>query len=435
MKWNQCVQLVFFVCVITLALFGQRIFAQTASELQAQITSKTAEIAALEKEIAQYQGELDKVGKDKKSLNTAIATLDLQKKKLLTDIKVTETKISSANASIGELSDTILSKSELIEQQRDALIKGIQKLHSMDNKTFLEIFLSQDKVSESWREIGNLILFQKEVDDHIQTLQGVKKELITNKEKIETTKAELISLQNDRSDQKKIVDQTAAEKADLLQETKAKESNYAKLLADKVARKAQFEQDVRSFESQLKFILEPGSLPLAGSAPLIWPTDTVKITQLFGKTVAAQRLYVSGSHNGVDFGAAVGTGAKAMASGTVIGAGNTDLACPGASYGNWILIDYDNGLTSVYAHLSLVKAKAGDRVSGGQVVAYTGSTGYSTGPHLHVSLFPHNAVQVSQVPSKACSGKIYTQPVAAINAYLDPMQYWPPIQSSMIYYN
>jgi murein DD-endopeptidase MepM/ murein hydrolase activator NlpD len=112
-----------------------------------------------------------------------------------------------------------------------------------------------------------------------------------------------------------------------------------------------------------------------------------------------------------------------MLSGTVIGTGDTDLTCPGASYGKWVLIKYNNGLASLYGHFSLIKVSKGQAVDTGDLVGYSGNTGYTTGPHLHLTVFAAAAVSVQNLPSKACSGRVYTIPVAAINAYLNPMDY------------
>ena len=163
-------------------------------------------------------------------------------------------------------------------------------------------------------------------------------------------------------------------------------------------------------------MLDPKSLPPAGSSPLIWPVDSVKITQHFGRTVDAKRLYSSGTHNGIDFGISIGTPLKAMASGVVVGSGNTDLACQKASYGKWVYIKYDNGLSSLYGHMSLIKVGDGARVSTGDLVGYSGATGYATGPHLHLTIIAADAGSIQSFPSKACNGKMYTAPVAALNA-------------------
>ena len=118
-----------------------------------------------------------------------------------------------------------------------------------------------------------------------------------------------------------------------------------------------------------------------------------------------------------------------MLSGTIIGTGDTDLTCSGASYGRWVLIRHNNGLSSLYAHLSIIRASEGQVVKTGDVIGLSGGfpgavgAGYSTGPHLHVSVYASAGVKVDRLPSKTCGGRTFTLPLAALNAYLDPMDY------------
>jgi murein DD-endopeptidase MepM/ murein hydrolase activator NlpD len=96
------------------------------------------------------------------------------------------------------------------------------------------------------------------------------------------------------------------------------------------------------------------------------------------------------------------------------------------SYGKWILIDHDNGLSTLYAHLSVMSVSAGDKVNAGQIIGYAGATGYSTGPHLHFTVFDRDAVQVSQFTwSIGC--KNTKVPYAPYEAYLDPLEYLPKL--------
>ena len=104
--------------------------------------------------------------------------------------------------------------------------------------------------------------------------------------------------------------------------------------------------------------------------------------------------------------------------------GDTDPICPGASYGKWVFIRYDNGLASAYGHLSLITSKAGQRVKAGDVVAYSGATGYSIGAHLHMSVFAGQGVKITTLKSAVCHGT-YTIPLADPKAYLDPTIYLP----------
>jgi len=122
-------------------------------------------------------------------------------------------------------------------------------------------------------------------------------------------------------------------------------------------------------------------------------------------------------------GAPVGTLIHAAESGIVLGVGDTDTTCRGASYGKWILIQHPNGLTTLYAHLSVIRAKKGSVVARGETIGFVGNTGYSTGPHLHFTVFASQGVQIRDLASKGCSGRIYTLPVASYNSYLNPLLY------------
>jgi murein DD-endopeptidase MepM/ murein hydrolase activator NlpD len=161
------------------------------------------------------------------------------------------------------------------------------------------------------------------------------------------------------------------------------------------------------------------------------------ITQRFGKTVDARRLYVSGSHSGVDFRAAVGTPVYAAAAGTVEGVGDTDTTCPKASFGKWVFIRHTNGLATAYGHLSLIKATEGQKVAKGDLIGYSGNTGHSTAPHLHLTVYASNGVdgqegaRVTERASASCKGKVYRMPIAPTNAYLDPLLYLPKASASL----
>jgi murein DD-endopeptidase MepM/ murein hydrolase activator NlpD len=413
--------LLFFLLVFVPVFFS---FGQTAEEVKNNIDAKNAEIERLEKEIASYQAQLEDLGKQKTSLDGSIKSLDLTRKKLNADINVTQNKIDKTNLTIKNLSKDIGSKEESIENNVEAISLGIKQTNELENETIVENVLSINDFSLIWNDIDNLMTVRERIREQIADLKQVKVELEdTRKENIDA-KNELLSLKNKLADQRKIVEQNANEKKKLLAQTKNSEANYQKLVADRLAQKQAFEQELEDFESRLKFILDPSSIPTG--RVLSWPLDgTIFVTSPY-----APRW--GGFHRGTDFRASVGTPVKAVASGVVLGSGNTDLVCPGASFGQWILIEHDNGLASTSAHLSLIRVSRGDRVTRGQVIGYSGNTGSSTGPHLHLSLYVakdsagNAGVKVQSLPSKSCLGKILVQPIAATNAYLDPMKYLPP---------
>lgn len=415
--------IVLFSAVVTVPLFF--VHAQSVSDLQNKISQKDADIAKLEEEIKVFQGELDSLGQQKDSLNRSIKELDLTRKKLNADISVTQKKVDKTNLTIKSLSSDISNKQNAIAISMESISRGIKNIDEFEQGNILNVLLSQDSFTGIWNDIENITSVREKLRDNIVKLKQIKGELEDTKQETVDAKDELIFLKAELADQHKIVVQNTNEKNKLLKQTKNNEANYQKLLKDRLAKKEAFEKELRDYESQLEFTLDPSKLPAGGV--LSWPLDKIYVTQMFGKTADSKRLYTSGSHSGVDFKASIGTPVKAMADGEVLGIGDTDATCVGTSFGKWVYIKYNNGLSSAYGHLSLVKTYEGRKVVRGEVVGYTGNTGHTTGPHLHVSVYVASVAGVKERPSTTCEGKIYTMPLAPINAYLDPLYYLPKL--------
>jgi len=342
------------------------------------------------------------------------------------DIKKTKTQIDVANLAIKKLGINIQASTDKVSHYQSIISEELKNIQYSEDSSLIVNLLSQRNISDVLMEIDNLRTLNEELKKQIDTLGTEKKVLVQNKTQKEETKKELTTLQIELTGKKKVVEANTQEQSQILKETKSQEKIYQDLVKQRQAQKLALEKELFDYESTLKYTLNPALIPKPSLAAMLsWPLDKVTITQLFGKTSASARLYVSGTHNGVDFGAKLGTPAKATASGVIIGAGDTDLTCKGASFGRWVLIKHDNGLATIYGHLSVIGVKEGQKVAVGDIIGYTGNTGYSTGPHLHISVYDGNAVHVENRPSVSCGGKIYRMPIAPIAAYLDPMVYFP----------
>ncbi len=399
----------------------------TVEELQRKIEERSKNIEQLNKEIQTYKELADKTSKEAISLQKTIRQLEQNGKAINLDIQKTRAKIDVTNLDIKRLDINIGVSEGKIQKYRDGLEVSIREIQRSEDTNYIENILGTRNLSDFFGEIESQLNFNNAVQSQVERIQGEKKKLENNKNTKESHKVELVKLQSELSDKKKAVDYTKYEQNKVLTDTKNQEKNFQKQLKDKIALKTAFEKEVFEYEARLKYSLDPSSIPQAGSSPLMWPVDDVRLTQRFGKTVAARRLYVSGSHNGIDLGARIGTPVKAVLSGTVMGTGDTDITCPKASFGRWVLIRHNNGLASIVAHLSVISTSQGQVVKTGDIIGYSGNTGYSTGPHVHLTVYAADAVKVQQRPSVSCSGKIFTMPIAPIEAYLDPLLYLPSI--------
>lgn len=399
--------------------------AQNIDELQSRISEKSEAIKNLEKEISKYQKEITEIGKEKDSLSNAIKSLDISKKKLETETKVTENKISSKNLEIKELSLQIGDKNEKIVEGKRVIAHSLYSISQMDASSVLANLLSQNSLSDLWNAQSQLVILQGDMQERIKNLTNLKTDLEANKKLSEKKKSELLGLTADLKNQTKIIADTAKEKNVLLSDTKNSETTYKTLLAQKQTEKAAFEKELFEYESALKIAIDPSSIPVAGKGVLIWPLENIVVTQYFGRTVDARRLYTSGTHGGMDFGATIGTPVMAAMGGIV-----TDTEAirykSGCQYGKFVLLKHPNGLSTIYGHLSSVNVNPGDTVVTGQKIGFSGNTGYATGPHLHFGVYASEGIRIvdaSNLGSVNCTG---IKTVAADpKAYLDPLQYLP----------
>ncbi len=394
--------------------------------LQKEIDDKNQKIQALNLEIAKYQDLASQASDKGASLKQQINVLEQSRKALTLEITKIQTQIDATNLNIKQLSSKITDSKNKIGSLEDGLEKSLREISQNDNFHIIVTLLNNKNFSDFFGKLDEQSQFNASIQEKVSEIRNEKQKLETNKTAVEKTKEELANLQKELSGKKKVVEVTKNEQQKTLTDTKSQEATYQQLLADATAKKTAFEKEIFDYESKIKFQLDPNSIPQSGSSPLMWPVDNPRITQLFGKTVGAKKLYVSGSHNGVDFGTPIGTTVKALASGIVAGTGDTDLDCRRVSFGRWVLIKFNNGLAATYGHLSVIGVKAGDKVDAGQIIGYSGNTGYSTGPHVHISVYVATAVNVTTRPSASCPGRNLTMPVSAVDAYLDPMLYFPP---------
>lgn len=426
--WKQSFQSLCVVILIGLIIpfsFGD---AADVDELKSKIVEKSNEMQELEKEIEKWEGELESVGKEKKSLNNEIYTLKVTENKLKSNINLTTNQITSTSLKIEKLAIEIDDRINEIEKNSNALEEAIRSIHEQESYTMLETFLKNDTMSDFWNDLEGFQKIQSEIQIKTNNLKKLKNNLEVDKSSSEIEKQFLANYKTELADQKKIVENTKEAKDNLLKDTKNKESNYQKILEEKLALKKAFEDELKAYEEELRIAIDPNSIPKARSGILSWPLDSVYITQYFGNTpfaTANPQVYSGGGHNGVDFGVSTGSKLKTVLSGTVTATGDTDAACPGASYGKWVLIKHNNGLSTLYGHMSLVKVSEGQTVVTGDIIGYTGNTGYSTGPHLHFTVYATEGVRVQNYNFRSCKGKSTIMPLASKGAYLNPMSYLP----------
>jgi murein DD-endopeptidase MepM/ murein hydrolase activator NlpD len=409
------------------------VVASEIDQLESQIQDRSVRLIEIEREIARYTEDLKAVGAERRTLQNAINQLEIERKKITAEIKRTENLISSTDLEISKLILEIDETEHDISVSNDAIARTLRSQYQASDVTLIELLLRADNVTEFWGEFETHSAIARSLQEKVMSLEQLQRLLTEQRDRSTEKRSDLVSLKRQYDDQTTVLANNQSERSKLLEVTKNEEANYQLLLSQRRAAREQIIKELRDFEAKLQFILDPTTIPAPGTKVFDWPLRNIIITQFFGGSEFARRnpgIYGGRAyHPGVDFGAPRGTPIYAPLTGVVRATGNTDLVPGCFSWGKWILVDHPNGLATLYAHLDTISVTPGQAVATNEIIGYTGNTGFSTGPHLHFTVYVKDGVNVRQfneIKTVTACGPAST-PVAATEAYLDPMLYLPPL--------
>ena len=339
--------------------------AKTAAELEEE-QRKAAQIAALEQKKKEQQEKLKELEKQiaeakakKEDVMVTKNLLDQRNQLLLEQIDDTQNQIDDAAAQIARY--------ELLEQEQYELF--CQQVRSEEERGSLS-YLSVLFKATSMADLLNRMEFVNEVAEYNKTLIAAMKE---TRENIKAEKTEMEAKEAKLGEQQDELQGKPDETTKLMNEYAADQKALEQMHAAE-------EKAADEIDAQIERLIADSDV-VPGSEGFIWPVSTSKmISSPIGSRVAPGG-FGSTNHKGVDI-CNVGytSSVYATKSGRVL---LTNSSGWGGGYGNYVVIDHGGGLTTLYAHMSVVKVSPGDTVSQGTVIGVTGNTGASTGPHLH----------------------------------------------------
>lgn len=386
-------------------------------------------ISDLEQQLQQLEQENQKYQKILDDTKSDIAEKEEYKSALVSKVQVLDEKIAVTREKISSLNDDIKEKQDAydkglseVEDQFDALANRLRILYMSGNATDLEIIFGAKDFSDlidKMELVKSLANSDKELISEIQTKLD---ELSTKKESLEADKKDLetqqASLKSDQDEFNKLISdndeilknlyasnseaQHSLESAALQSdEIEAKISEYyaaQKAAAEQAAKASQSSSSSSSSSSSgssSSGSSSSGSSSSGSSSVIVpsgsgfaWPTPG--FVSLSSEWFEDREVY---NHGGIDIAGAgiMGTPVVAAADGTVVATNSScthnwgkSYSCGcGGGYGNYVMISHAGGKMTVYGHLTSLTVSSGQSVSRGQVIGYVGSTGNSTGPHLH----------------------------------------------------
>lgn len=437
-KYRRLIASVIAGLLVLLMLGGSILSALAASS--SDIKKHIEELKNQEKTIASQQKEIRGKISSKES-----EILDLVEKKNQIDqqIKLTQDSIENVTQQLQDFNLLLAQKQNELDdalQRRDDLSERFKaRIRSMEengNLTYWSILFKANSFGDLLDRVDMIneiaqadSQMMRRIQETAQQIETARKELALEKVEIEQAREKLDSDQADLEKQRAESDAIFAElmadhdamksaeqkyesqKEDVLKEIAQEQANYQEALAaEEKARKeaeaaararaaaeeaARRQREAAAAQRQNEASGRSSSTGGSGNngsghsqvsaSGFIWPTDVHYITCEFGPRYhPITGAY--GNHSGMDIGAAYGDPIYACASGTVT------KATFGTAYGYHVVINHGNGLSSLYGHMCRYVVSPGQYVTQGEVIGYVGSTGWSTGPHLHLTMYYNGAL-------------------------------------------
>ncbi len=369
--------------------------ADTISDLEDQQAQLEAEAQEYQAIIDEKQGEIEEQEEYVNALTSNIATVN-------DEMSVIRSKIDLYNSQIAEKTENVNSLKVQSEDNMNLLRQRLNSIYKAGNASTIEIVLGAKDFTDFVDKV-QLVESLSEYDANL--MDEIEAQMDVIGEEVDSLNEDKAALEEDTealAQKQEELNDLLAENESLLKNLYTEKDELGAIMDSNEAAQNEVEQQIQAYYEELRRQEEerleqeeqegeysPGEIitPGDGSGSWVWPTPG--FTTLSSEW-AEDRGY---SHGGIDIADAgiMGTPIVAAADGVVIDVCNYcvhnwgkygSCGC-GGGYGNYVWIDHGNGKATIYAHMTDAVAYVGQSVSAGELIGYVGSTGHSTGPHLH----------------------------------------------------
>lgn len=363
----------------------------------------TGALAVTQADINALQSDADELDAKRKELESQLDSLSDDKAQALKRKELLDQQISNTSAQIANVEAQISEYEELITQteaeladaeereeaQYELFCSRVRSMEEQGTVSYWSVLFKAD----SFTDLLSRLDFVNEIMDYdqrvIQDLQDLQQEITEKKESLEDSRSESEAAKAKLVSEKSTLDKQRADAVALVNEINANEAEYQSTLdaidAEEEAIQARIVELSRQLAAQQAASGQTTSNAALGG--YIWPVSSRRITSPFGNRNTGI-AGASTNHKGVDIGGVYySSEVHAAKSGTVI------VSQYSSSYGNYVVVSHGSGNTTLYAHMSSRSVSVGQWVDQGDVLGITGSTGISSGPHLHFEI-TENGVRV-----------------------------------------
>lgn len=352
--------------------------AADTSELEQQIREYQKQQADLAAQIKDLDRQLKSIAGDKAQALEQKRLLDRQICAKVQEIQSTESIIAQYDALIADEQAKLEDTQAKEEIQYELFCKRVRAMEEAGTVSYWSILFD----SADFADLLDRATFVSEIMEAdnkiIDDLAALRKSIEAQKAELETSRADQQTQRDALVAQKKELDAKEADAAALVQKIQSQESEYQSSRDALKREEEEVEAQIIKKQKEIQAKIAAGQISFDPGTGWQWPVPgRYKITSTFGPRIHPI-TGLPGNHTGTDVAAPKGTAILAARGGVVT------ISTYNNSYGNYVVVQHDNGIATLYAHMSSRAVSEGQIVTQGQTLGYVGSTGSSTGNHLHL---------------------------------------------------
>lgn len=351
------------------------------SVLADELDDAKSQLKNANQSINENKEKLKEIQAEQSAVAQQLENLDSKMNELSVEISKLTTQINTTNQDIDGLTGEIEVKIQEIEEQEQLLEQRLVVMYKRGNIGYINVIFSADSFTEMIEKsiyVERIISNDKQL---IANLENNKKKLEESKASLETKKAELEQIKINNSTKLTQLNSQSNEKKQLMDKLKEDKETYKKLIEQEEKDAEALKQRIKKLEA-MKVTITDGKLYCVTGTPYA-------ITSYYGNRFHPV-LNTYRFHAGIDIGVYTGTPIYALKDGQVVYSGYM------SGYGNVIMIHHGD-IISLYAHNSALLVQEGAQVKGGQLIAKSGNSGLSTGPHLHFEIRKPNGETINAI--------------------------------------
>lgn len=351
---------------------------------------KEDKLDALKDKIKTYEKIVNLKEKEENQLVAEAKRLDAQSNALEGNITDNERNLANLGQEIESLESRIQEKERAIRSQKEILSEILRSYYDSQARSgewSAFLLASSGDVERALSGRDHLFEFGSGIREVLSGVVHLRDTLFREQDLARGKKVEIESVKLRLEQQNAYLESSKRKKESLALAAAAEQTKYETVISDLEKQRKEIEDEIEELDAARAGKIDLSSIPGFGSGVLGYPVKDPRKSQGYGKTTFT-RWYTF--HNGIDFADSIGTPILSAEDGKVVATGDNGKY----AYGKWIAIEHENGLTTLYGHLSKQLVSKGKSVDRGDKIGLMGTTGYSTGSHVHFSVFSSNSFEV-----------------------------------------